>query len=294
MLKNAAPKSDRAGSGAGSLDSAARTTLAPPEYQAIHDFLEEHAGIRLGTGKEYLVTSRLGRLFPRFGLAGYRDLVAGLSAAGCGPLQTAVVDAMTTNETFWFRDAAHFCMLVDLVSETRQSGLRIWSAAASTGQEAYTTAICLQDAMQVGRLRRPLNYEIVGTDISATALAEAAGGIYCGVSASRGLSDEQRRRYFRDRDGCIEVLPQYRQGIGFRSFNLLKSFDVLGRFDVVFCRNVLIYFSQERKRDIISRIARALNPGGHLFLGSTESMSGNEDLFEMRSFAGGLAYRVRS
>ena len=88
-------------------------------------------------------------------------------------------------------------------------------------------------------------------------------------------------------------MPQYREGVSFRTFNLLSPFDPLGRFDVVFCRNVLIYFSQDRKREIVSRIARVLNPGGHLFLGSTESMSGHEDLFEMRSIAGGLVYRLR-
>ena len=96
-----------------------------------------------------------------------------------------------------------------------------------------------------------------------------------------------------DQGGCIEVLPQYRRGISFRTFNLLKPFDGLGRFDVVFCRNVLIYFSQERKRDIVRRVARILNPGGHLFLGSTESMSGYEDRFEMRQIAGGPVYRLR-
>ncbi len=269
-------------------------TLTSAQYQSIHDFLEGRAGIRLGTGKEYLVTSRLGRLLTVFDLDGYADLVAGLSQAGGARLQTAVIDAMTTNETFWFRDNAHFQMLVEILGESRASQVRIWSAAASTGQEAYTTAICLQDAMQQGRVTRSLNYEIVGTDISPTALAEAQGASYCGVSASRGLSTEQRRRYFRENGGCIEVLPQYRKGISFRSFNLLQPFDLLGRFDVVFCRNVLIYFSQERKRDIISRIARLLNPGGYLFLGSTESMSGHDDLFEMRNLAGGLVYRVRS
>ena len=274
--------------------SPAARSIKPAEYQAIHDFLESQAGIRLGAGKEYLVLSRLGRLLAEFGLDGYAELVARLPRLGEARLQTAVVDAMTTNETFWFRDMAHFRILVDgILAESRPSRLRIWSAAASTGQEAYTTAICLQDAMQGGRVSRSLQYEIVGTDISPTALREAEAASYCGVAAGRGLSDEQRRRYFRDQGGCIELLPQYRRGISFRVFNLLKPFDVLGRFDVVFCRNVLIYFSQERKRDIVARIARALNPGGHLFLGSTESMSGNEDLFEMRSVAGGLVYRKR-
>ena len=270
-------------------------TLSSADYQSIHDFLEGQAGIRLGSGKDYLVTSRLGRLLSGLGLSGYGDLVSKLNGFGNKQIQAAVIDAMTTNETFWFRDLAHFRVLVDgIVAESKPSRLRIWSAAASTGQEAYTTAICLQDGMQLGSVPRGLRYEIVGTDISPTALEEAKGATYCGVAAARGLSDEQRRRYFSERDGCIEVLPQYRKDISFRAFNLLKPFDSLGRFDVVFCRNVLIYFSQERKRDIVARIARSLNPGGHLFLGSTESMSGNEDLFEMRSIAGGLVYRVRS
>ena len=294
MLKNASPFPDTGNSGTGLTEGTVTDTLTPRQYQSIHDFLEGQAGIRLGAGKEYLVTSRLRRLLPLFDLAGYAELVSALSRPGAGGLQTAVVDAMTTNETFWFRDSAHFRVLIEgVLAESRPARLRLWSAAASTGQEAYTTAICLQDAMQEGRVSRTLNYEILGTDISPTALAEARGASYCGVSASRGLSDEQRRRYFREHGGCIELLPQYRKGISFRSFNLLRPFDTLGRFDVVFCRNVLIYFSQERKRDIISRIARSLNPGGHLFLGSTESMSGNEDLFEMRNLAGGLVYRVR-
>ena len=270
-------------------------TLSPDEYSAIHDFLEGHIGIRLGAGKEYLVTSRLGRLLPSLGVGSYADLVTKLGGLGDTRVQAAVVDAMTTNETFWFRDIAHFRALVDgIVTESKPNRLRVWSAAASTGQEAYTMAISLQDGMQSGRVPRNMNYEIVGTDISPTALEEAKGATYCGVAAARGLSDDQRRRYFHDQGGCIEVLPQYRKGISFRAFNLLKPFDSLGRFDVVFCRNVLIYFSQARKRDIVSRIARTLNPGGYLFLGSTESMSGNEDLFEMHNIAGSLVYRVRS
>ena len=269
--------------------------LKPADYEAIHEFLERNAGIRLGAGKEYLVVSRLGRLLPTFELSGFDELATKLSGFGASSLQTAVIDAMTTNETFWFRDLAHYRLLIDgILAESKPSRLRVWSAAASTGQEAYTTAICLQDAMQNGRISRTMNYEIIGTDISATALNEAKGATYCGVSASRGLSDDQRRRYFREHGGCIELLPQYRSGISFQTFNLLKPFDILGKFDVVFCRNVLIYFSQERKRDIIARIARVLNPGGHLFLGSTESMSGHEDLFEMRNIGGGLVYRVRA
>lgn len=269
-------------------------TLTPVQYEAIHDYLESQAGIRLGPGKEYLVVSRLARLLPSFGVTEFGELIERLHDSAAGRLQTSVVDAMTTNETFWFRDAAHFRALVEgIVPEHGNRRLRIWSAAASTGQEAYTTAICLEDAMLAGRVSRNLSYEIVGTDISPSALQEAQAATYCGIAAARGLSDEQRQRYFREQDGCIELLPKYRQRVNFRVFNLLKPFELLGSFDVVYCRNVLIYFSQERKREVIRRIARVLNPGGHLFLGSTESMTGHEDLFEMRNLAGGLAYRLR-
>lgn len=269
-------------------------TLKHEDYRTVCEFLERQAGIRLGDGKEYLVVSRLGRLLAAFDLPGFGELARQLGTIGGSRVQAAVIDAMTTNETFWFRDLNHFRILTDgILAGAGPGGIRVWSAAASTGQEAYTTAISLQDAMQTGRISRSLRYEILGTDISPTAVAEAQGARYCGVAAARGLSDDQRRRYFREDGSCIEVLPQYRAGISFRTFNLLKPFDGLGRFDVVFCRNVLIYFSQDRKRDIITRIARCLKPGGHLFLGSTESLSGYEDMFEMRQLCGGLVYRVR-
>jgi chemotaxis protein methyltransferase CheR len=113
------------------------------------------------------------------------------------------------------------------------------------------------------------------------------------MAAVRGLSPAQRQRYFVERDECIELLPQYRRNIRFREFNLLDSYAGLGRFDIILCRNVLIYFSPERKRDILERFAHSLNPGGALFLGSTESMSGHEDLFEMQRYGAGLVYRRR-
>lgn len=268
--------------------------LAPEHYAAISAFLESQAGIRLGAGKEYLVTSRLTRLLDEFKLDGFGPLCQSLRGLGAHRLQTAVVDAMTTNETFWFRDPAHYRTLTHgILKGTRAPRVRIWSAAVSTGQEAYSIAVSLQDAMRDGTLPRTLRYEILGTDISPTALAQARAARYCGVSAGRGLTPEQRRKYFREDGDCIEVLPAYRADINLREFNLTKPFDALGRFDVIFCRNVLIYFSQERKRDIIARFARVLNPGGYLFLGSTESMSSHGDLFEMQHVGGGLAFRRR-
>jgi len=268
--------------------------LTPAEYSAVRDFLEGQAGIRLGEGKEYLVTSRLGRLVGELKLESFSALCEALKSPGGQQVKTAVVDAMTTNETFWFRDPSHYLALTrDVLGKQAPQRVRIWSAASSTGQEVYSIAISLQEAKRELALPANFQYEILGTDISPTALAQAKTARYCGVSASRGLTDEQRHRYFKVEGDCLEVLPQYRASLQWREFNLMKPFELLGRFDVIFCRNVLIYFSPERKRDIVERFARALNPGGILILGSTESMSDHGDLFEMQSSHGALIYRKR-
>lgn len=266
--------------------------MTADEYQAIHEFLENHCGIRLGAGKEYLVSSRLGRLLIDNGLNSYSELLEKLNGYAGRQLQTAVVDAMTTNETFWFRDPAHFRILSDhILPGHKASSFRVWSAAASTGQEAYNISMAIGEARRQGRLPSTCRHEIVGTDICTGALAQAREARYCGMSAGRGMSEEQKKRFFRADGDCLEVAPDYRRNVSFREFNLTKPFETLGRFDVVFCRNVLIYFSAERKADILRRIARQMNPGGFLFLGSTESVSGLSDLFEMVSLHGGLGYR---
>lgn len=271
-----------------------KATMSAEEYTAIHDFLEKHCGIRLGAGKEYLVSSRLGRLLVDNDLTSYSELVKRLEGYSGRQLQTAVVDAMTTNETFWFRDPAHFRILSEsILPNHKGSSFRIWSAAASTGQEAYNIAMTIGEARRSGKLPGSCKQEIVGTDICTGALTQAREARYCGLSAGRGMSEEQKRRFFRADGDCLEVAPDYRVGVSFREFNLTKPFDSLGKFDVVFCRNVLIYFSADRKADIIKRIGRSLNPGGFLFLGSTESLNGHSDLFEMVSLHGGLGYRRR-
>ncbi len=268
--------------------------LTADQYQAIHKFLEDKAGIRLGKGKEYLVSSRLGRLLDKDGMSDYGQLVEKLGSFSGRTVQAAVIDAMTTNETFWFRDPTHFRILAEEGLANHQGGVfRVWSAASSSGQEAYNISMVLGDARRSGRGAPGSRVEIVGTDISPTMLALARSARYCGISAGRGLNDEQRKRYFKEDGDCLEVLPEFRTGVSFREFNLTKPIDVLGRFDAIFCRNVLIYFSADLKRQIIERMARALNPGGFLFLGSTESLSGHQELFEMVNVSGGIGYRRR-
>ena len=268
--------------------------LNAEQYGRISELLEQHAGIRLGVGKEYLVVSRLGNLLRGNGLDGFGSLIRKLEQHDNRSLLTHVIDAMTTNETFWFRDPAHYQILIrDVLPGLNRPQARIWSAAASSGQEAYSIAITIESALADRQLPSGFSYQILGTDISETALEQAESARYCGIAAARGLTPAQQQRYFRRDGDCFEILPRYRHSVEFRAFNLLAGYALLGRFDVIFCRNVLIYFSQECKRGILERFHAVLNPGGCLFLGSTESMNAHEDLFEMQRHGTGLVYQRR-
>jgi chemotaxis protein methyltransferase CheR len=267
--------------------------LAPGDYQALQKFLEEASGIVLGDNKEYLVSSRLGRILREHGLATIGELLSKISGGRNTRMRREIIDAMTTNETFWFRDRSHFEIFTQEILASATGPVRVWSAACSSGQEPYNISMAVEDYLLANRLRPVPNVEILGTDLSSKMLEEARTGRYCGISASRGVSIEEKKRYF-DADGdCLEVKPGIRRRVTFRDFNLTQGYEALGRFDVVFCRNVLIYFSSEQKQDIIRRIARALKPGGYLFLGSTESILAHNDLLEMVHSHGGIGYRLR-
>ncbi len=268
--------------------------ISREDYRAFQHYLEQASGILLGDNKEYLVASRLSSLLRERGLSGIKGLLDALTRGTDARLRIAVIDAMTTNETFWFRDISHYRLLTQtILPNTAGSRFRIWSAACSSGQEPYSVGMVVQDYQQrnPGRLRT--NVEIVATDISSRILAEARKGEYCGMSVSRGLDAEQRRRYFEPRGDCLAVRPEIRRRVSFREFNLAGSYALLGRFDVIFCRNVLIYFASGLKTDILDRLAQALNPGGYLFLGSTESLSSHTKRFDMVTGHGGIVYRLK-
>ncbi len=267
------------------------------DYAQFRDFLEQACGISLGDNKHYLVNSRLGRLMNELGMATLGEFVARLKRDPSPALRRRTIDAMTTNETQWFRDVHPFTVLREVVlAELGGSPgppLRVWSAGCSSGQEPYSISMVVDEyrSQNVGRMKREV--EIVATDISTNVLALARRGVYDDMALARGLSGERKRRYFTDVDGGWQVRDGVRARVTFRDMNLLDSFAALGRVDAVFCRNVLIYFSQDRKIDIIGRMARSLNPRGFLFLGASESLAGNAELFEVVRFGTGLAYRVR-
>lgn len=271
--------------------------ISPQDYDNFRRYLEEHSGIVLGENKHYLVTSRLSRLMREFGVADFKTLMRQLIGERNSKLHEQIVDAMTTNETLWFRDSYPFEVMKQVIlpefSSKRLSQLRIWSAACSSGQEAYSISITLQEYLSNKPGSLPAGIQIIGTDISATMLREANAALYDNMSLARGMSDERRQRYFIQRGDKWEVRPEIKQRASFREMNLLNSYSPLGRFDIVFCRNVLIYFSSQMKSDILNRIAKTMNPGGYLFLGGSESPTSYTDAFELVRTPQGVVYRVK-
>jgi chemotaxis protein methyltransferase CheR len=267
------------------------------DYQAFRAFLEEASGIVLGENKQYLVTSRLTRLIAENNIESFSALMRHIKTDSS--LRHRIMDAMTTNETSWFRDVYPFDILKEKLlpelakSQPRQ--VRIWSAACSTGQEPYSLSMMVQEYMASKPGSLPANgVEILGTDISPTVLEKARSGIYEGVAVSRGLSPERKTRFFRENEGAWQVSEEIRKRVTFRELNLMQNYTMLGRFDIIYCRNVLIYFSAELKRDILTRIARALNPGGYLVLGGSESLSNYSTDFDLVRWRNGVIYQLKS
>ncbi len=272
------------------------TAYSAGEYDAFREYLESTCGIVLGDNKQYLVMSRLGRLMNELGIGSLEELVKRLNGGLDRKLRERVIEAMTTNETLWFRDSFPFDILKEIIlpelAERRVRKVRIWSAACSSGQEPYSISMTVQEYMSSnpGRLGE---VEIVATDISPAVLEEAKAARYDAMALARGLSEERKARFFIQEGDSWRVRPEIARRVSFRQANLLQPYTTLGRFDVVFCRNVLIYFSAESKRDILARMARVLNPGGYLFLGSSESITHYSDDFEMVRGRRGAVYQVK-
>lgn len=274
-----------------------RAPLSTQDYEAFRNFLEQACGIVLGENKHYLVVSRLSRLMADEAVESLGVLVKRLQDGRNRELRERIVEAMTTNETFWFRDVFPFDILKEMIfpdlAERRVRTPRIWSAACSSGQEPYSISMTVQEylAARPGSLA---DVQIMATDISPAILKEAKEAQYDSLALARGLSQERRQKFFlQQRDGRWQARPEIRNRVRFSQANLLQSYSLLGRFDIIFCRNVLIYFSSESKSDILARMARALNPGGYLFLGSSESITQYSDEFEMVRCARGSVYRVK-
>lgn len=273
-------------------------SISAEEYRAFCSFLEAACGITLGENKHYLVTSRLTRLMGELSIAGLGELVERLQQGRDRALRTRIIDAMTTNETLWFRDNFPYQVLTDELlpefSKQRGRQVRVWSAACSSGQEPYSISMIAQEYQQKNPGALASGVQIVATDISTDILKEARDAVYDKMSLARGISDDRRKRFFIENGDKWQIRPEIRQRVMFSELNLMQSYVALGRFDVIFIRNVLIYFSAALKRDIFERMAKSLNPGGYLFLGSSESLSGHTDAFDMVRSRSGVYYKLKS
>jgi chemotaxis protein methyltransferase CheR len=266
-------------------------------YHQFRTFLEQQCGIVLGEKKQYLVKSRLAPLMSKFDVNSLGELVTRTLSPVERQLRAAVIDAMTTNETLWFRDDYPFKLLQNKLLPdfaNRQTPVKIWSAASSSGQEPYSIAMSVLEYQQ----RNPGSFmrgvQVIGTDISTTMLEHCKYGHYDSLALARGLSAERKRQFFDNGDnGMLKIKDQVKKMVSFRPLNLLNSYNLMGKFDIVFCRNVLIYFSPEIKAQIISQIYGTLNKGGYLFLGASESLSGLNDNFNMIRCNPGIVYQKK-
>ena len=246
-------------------------------FDALCEFLRRSSGLVMESSKKYLVESRVMPIVRREKLSGLEELVAILQKGQSPRLAKDVIEAMTINETYFFRDKSPFdqfrsFMLPSLLAARQgEKRLRIWSAAASTGQEAYSLAMILDEFAP----RMPgWKVEIVGTDLSEQVLEKARKGIYSQFEVQRGLPAPMLLRHFNQIGDSWQISEAMRSKVSFRQLNLLSDFTSLGRFDIIFCRNVLIYFDAARKTDILARMTRILAPDGLLTLGASESLIG--------------------
>lgn len=274
-----------------------KNSFSDEEFSAFQEFLEKACGIVLGKNKHYLVVSRLSRLLKKYGISSLTELIDRADKKRDRVLREHIVEAMTTNETFWFRDVHPYNELKSRVfpdlAKRGIAQLKIWSAACSYGQEPYSISMVLDEYLLTKPSVVLSNTKILATDISPTVLKDARDGRYDPLALSRGLSDDRKQKFFLDEGMHSRIKPAIAKRVQFQQTNLLQSYNLLGRFDVIFCRNVLIYFSAESKSDILNRMAACLNPEGYLFLGASESITQYSDAYNMIRSGDGILYQLK-
>ena len=269
--------------------------LLPHEYSELCGYIESITGIVLGEGKEHLVSSRLGKLLRDYRLDSFSELIRTIRTDENMALRMAVIDAMTSKEAAWFRDMPHFRLLTNTIMPEAAKGVgtfRVWSVACASGQEPYAVAMSLAE-FQKNNPAFPRRIDVVATDFSEAILTEAKRGLYCSLATVEGVNDELRKKFFIPNGDCSEVRPDIKRMVNFRKLNLLDSYEGMGRFDVIFCRNVLVYFSQAIRTDALERMIRTLKPGGYLFLGAGEPLDDPKGRFEQVIDHGGCVYRLK-
>jgi chemotaxis protein methyltransferase CheR len=268
------------------LQAKSACVCSPDNYRYLQEFLHQESGIVLEAEKHYLLEARLLGLAREHGVATLNDFCSLLRASRDASLKQNVIDALTTNETYFFREPEHYDALRTILAARDRHPPRFWSAASSTGQEAYSLAMVLLEM-------RLTDAEILGTDLCSRVLDRARAGIFSRLEMTRGLPASYAATYFHNIGPQWCINDEVKRLVRFKHFDLRSPKQHLGRFDAVFCRNVLIYFDLPTKRKIIDDIHHTLLPGGYLFLGSTESDLPVSDLYQRRSIGNATVYVAR-
>lgn len=275
------------------------TSISSEELRVLTQYIYAISGVSLDASKAYLVETRLKSMLQQYACSSYMDLYNKAKADRSGNMEKEIVNAITTNETLFFRDSAPFEMfkykiLPEIIDARSKNGagrpvpIRIWSAACSTGQEVYSIAIALRETL--GNLSG-YQISILGTDISDEAVAKASYGKYNKFEIERGLPPQTLNKYFTLMGDGWKIKDDIRSMAVFKKFNLMKPFAGMGRFDVVFCRNVAIYFTPSDKKAVFEKIATILEPDGALVIGSTESLTGVTNVFETKRYMRSIFYQ---
>jgi len=265
--------------------------VTPLDYGFLRKCLKQQSGLALSADKHYIVESRLLPLARNAGFKTLAEFVRVLKTGRDAGLMASVVEAMTTNESFFFRDKTPFehfrrTIIPTLLAARRKTRvIRIWCTAVASGQEPYALAICLKE---MGSEIAGWHIEILATDLSTNVLDRAGGGRYSQSEVQRGLPVRLLVKYFTQAVDLWQIAPEIRAMVKFSRLNLVADFAALGTFDVIFCRNVLIYFDQETKSDVLDRLARAISSDGYLVLGAAETAVGLSNAFTMVADKPGL------
>ncbi len=258
--------------------------MSPVDYEFLRKYLKERSGLVLSADKQYLVESRLLPVARSAGFANLGDLVRALMLGNTGVLMTAVVEAMMTHESFFFRDKLPFdhfrqtIMPALIAARSNVRTIRIWCAAASTGQEPYSLAMCLREMEQKIAGWR---IELLATDIGNDVLDKARQGLYSQFEVQRGMPIQLLIKHFTQVGELWQIAPDIRSMVKYQQLNLLADFAKLGRFDLILCRNVLIYFDTEAKISVLNRLARSTASDGYLMLGAAETVVGLTNSFKV-------------
>jgi len=272
------------------------------DIKAISKYILDISGIDLDESKRYLIETRLGRLIKEYECSSYRELCSKAKTGSNKTIENKIIDAISTNETLFFRDTGPFevlqhKILPDLIdSRTEKSSgllpipIRIWSAACSTGQEAYSIAIVLKELLPD---LKKFDIKLLGTDISDSAIGQASYGTYNKFEIERGLSKGKLQKYFIPNGGNWKISNEIRAMVSFTKRNILKPFVDLGKLDIIFCRNVAIYFNLMERKTLFENIASVLEPDGFLIVGSTESLTGICPIFEPKRYLRTIYYQLK-